>query len=115
LSSGAAKNPAEWARRIADCMARGDCQGGIVFCQEPGLVCCVANKLAGLRATVLTTPSQACRIIVALGPNVVAIEATGRTFFELKQMLRAVGKSEPGKCPPHVSCVLAELDGHAHR
>src|SRR5438270_9961068 len=39
-----------WARAVAECIARGECQGGVLFCEDPGLVCCVANKLPGLRA-----------------------------------------------------------------
>src|SRR5207245_1737657 len=32
-----------WARAVAECVARGDCRGGVVFCDDPGLLCCVAN------------------------------------------------------------------------
>ena len=103
-----------WGRALAECVARGDCTGAVVFCKEPGLVCCVANKIAGLRAAVVTTVSQARHALVSLGPNLVAVEMPGRTFFEIRQMLRCLCAASPGACET-LACTLRELDGHAHR
>ena len=105
----------EWSRAVAECVARGECRGGVVFCQDPGLVCCVANKVAGLRGVAVITVAQAARAVLTLGPNLVAVEMPGRTFFEIRQILRVL--CEPGQtaCPPGVACTLRELDGHAHR
>jgi len=36
---------AGWAKAIAECVADGTCSGGVLFCDDPGLVCCVANKV----------------------------------------------------------------------
>src|ERR671936_111052 len=47
--------PCRWARAVAECVRRRECRGGVVFCDDPGLVCCVANKVAGLRAVAVTT------------------------------------------------------------
>src|SRR5262249_4742967 len=79
-----------WARSLAECVARGECRGGVVFCQDPGLVCCVANKVAGLRAAPVTTVAQAGRAVLTLGPNLVAVEMPGRTYFEIRQILRVL-------------------------
>ncbi|HXG10820.1 MAG TPA: RpiB/LacA/LacB family sugar-phosphate isomerase [Gemmataceae bacterium] len=103
-----------WAKAVAECVARGVCAGGVVFCQDPGLVCCVANKLAGLRAVAVITAAQAARAMRTLGANLVAVEMPGRTFFELRQILRTLGTTATA-CPPGVACILRELDGHAHR
>jgi hypothetical protein len=104
-----------WARALAECVARGECGGGVVFCQDPGLVCCVANKVAGLRAAAVCTVAQAGRALLTLGPNLVAVEMPGRTFFEIRQILRVLCTGAAPACPHGVACTLQELEGHAHR
>jgi ribose 5-phosphate isomerase RpiB len=104
-----------WAQAVAECVGRGDCQGGVVFCDDAGLLCCVANKIAGLRAAVANTVDQAARATLTLGANLLAVEMTGRTFFEVRQILRICCSATGPACPPGVACVLKELDGHAHR
>jgi hypothetical protein len=106
--------PCDWARAIAVLIARAECRGGVVFCGDPGLVCCVANKVAGLRAAAAVNVAQATRARASLGANLVAVEMPGRTFFELRQILRAVCGTDKG-CPDPVANALKELDGHAHR
>jgi ribose 5-phosphate isomerase RpiB len=103
-----------WARAVAECVAGGECAGGVLFCQDPGLACCVANKLGGLRAVWVSTVSQAARATLTLGANLLVVEMPGRTFFEVRQILRALAASRPA-CPEGVACTLQELDGHAHR
>jgi ribose 5-phosphate isomerase RpiB len=87
----------------------------VLFCHDPGLVCCVANKLPGLRAAAVLTVAQAARATLQLGANLVAVEMPGRTFFEVRQILRTVCLSPAIACPAGVACTLQELDGHAHR
>ena len=89
--------------------------GGVVFCDDPGLVCCVANKVPGLRAVAVTTVAQAARATLTLGANLLAVEMPGRTFFEMRQILRCLCGAESTACPAGVACTLRELDGHAHR
>jgi len=104
-----------WARAVAECVARGDCHGGVLFCQDPGLVCCVANKVPGLRAAAVTTVVQAARATLTLGANLIVVEMPGRTYFEIRQILRSLCQPDVNACPPGVACTLRELDGHAHR
>jgi hypothetical protein len=49
-----------------------------------------------------------------LGANLYAIEMSGLSFFEVKQMLKTIvaGAIE---CPNEIARTLQELDGHAHR
>lgn len=108
-------SPGNWARAIAECIARGDCCGGVIFCNDPGLVCCVANKVTGLRAVPVVTVSHAARATLTLGANLLAVEMPGRTFFELRQILRLLCCADSPACPEGVACTLQELDGHAHR
>ena len=104
-----------WSRALAECVSRGDCRGGVVFCHDPGLVCCVANKVAGLRAVAVVTVAQAAQALLGLGPNLVAVEMPGRTFFEIRHILRSLCVAGAAACPDGVACTLRELDGHAHR
>lgn len=113
LQPAGGKEPAAFAKAMADCVARGECQGGVVFCSDSGLACCVANKIKGLRAAAVMNVKQASRALNSLGANFMAIEIPGPTFFEIRQMVRCLCK--PSSCPDPVACVLQELDGHAHR
>jgi ribose 5-phosphate isomerase RpiB len=115
LQLPAESSACRWAAALARCVAQGDCTTGVVFCQDAGLVCCVANKLAGLRAVVVHSVAQAARAALSLGANLVAVEMPGRTFFEVRQILRTLCVPGMPSCPPGVACVLQELDGHAHR
>lgn len=106
-------DPCRWARAVAECVAGGACQGGVLFCRDPGLVCCIANKVAGLRSVAVLTIAQAARATLTLGPNLVAVEMPGRTFFEIRQILRTLTACDG--CPVGIATALQELDGYAHR
>lgn len=111
----AAPSASAWARAVAECVARGECAGGVLFCGDPALACCVANKVAGLRAVAVLTPAQAARARSGLNANLLAVEMPGRTFFELRQILRAICKPSASACSVELAATLKELDGHAHR
>ncbi len=106
--------PCRWAKAVAECLARGECGSVVLFCEDPGLVSCVANKVAGLRAVAVTTVSQAARATLSLAANLLVVEMPGRTFFEIRQILRTLCASS-SVCPEGVACTLKEMDGHAHR
>jgi hypothetical protein len=107
--------PCSWSRALAECVGRAECAGGVVFCPDPSLVCCVANKVAGLRAVAVVTIAQVAKALLTLAPNLVAVEMPGRTFFEIRQILRILCAPGGAACPDGVACTLRELDGHAHR
>jgi len=113
LQPAAGKELATLAKAVADCVVRGECQGGVMFCSDPGLACCVANKTKGLRAVAVMNVNQVTRALKSMGANLIAVELPGPTFFEIRQMLRCLCK--PSECPAAVARVLQELDGHAHR
>jgi hypothetical protein len=114
LADTASDPPCRWAHAVSASVARGDCRGAVVFCEDPGLFCCVANKVPGVRAVAVTTVAQAARATRTLGANLLAVEMPGRTYFEVRQILRAVC-GHAGACPEVVAGTLRELDGHAHR
>src|SRR5436305_938570 len=103
-----------WVKRVASCLFDGTCQAVVLFCDDPGLACCVANKVPGVRAVAVWTITQARRAIDTLGANLLAVEISGRTYYECRELLRLCQES-PARCPDGVACVLEELDGHAHR
>jgi ribose 5-phosphate isomerase RpiB len=115
LSLSGGQLPCRWAKAVAECVTKGECAGGVVFCADPGLVCCVANKVPGLRAVAVASVSQAARATLTLAANLLAVEMPGRTFFEVRQVLRTLCAGSPAGCPDGVACTLQELDGHAHR
>ncbi|HLJ95533.1 MAG TPA: RpiB/LacA/LacB family sugar-phosphate isomerase [Gemmataceae bacterium] len=104
-----------WARAVAECVAHGECCGGVVFCEDAGLVCCVANKVAGLRAAIANCVAQVAHTAPSLAANLLVVEMPGRTFFEVRQILRFCGSAAAPVCPAGLACILQELDGHAHR
>jgi hypothetical protein len=114
LLPSCAGEPCGWVRQVAECLKSGECKAAVVFCDETGLACCVSNKVAGIRAVAVTTVFQAKRALQELGANLLIVETAGKTFFELRQMLKLCATVE-ANCPAGVACVLQELDGHAHR
>ena len=111
----AAKTPLAWAQTMAELVARTEDLGGVAFSSDPGLVCCVANKLAGVRAASVATPAQAERARKTIAANLFAIESAGRTFFEIRQIVRAIAGGSPVCCPADLANAFKELEGHAHR
>jgi ribose 5-phosphate isomerase RpiB len=105
---------AVWFREVAACVARGDCEGGVVFCGDPALACCVANKVPGVRAAAAATVAQAARAWRVLAANLIAVEMPGRTFFEVRQILRTLGRSARSVCGGETGATLRELDGFPH-
>jgi hypothetical protein len=102
-----------WARKAAETILARHL-GGIVFCTDPASACCVANKIAGMRAAAVVNTAQVVRAKKSFGPNLFAIEMPGRTFFEVRQMLKAIVTGDT-RCPEEIATLLMELDGHAHR
>ncbi len=103
-----------WAKEEAADVAAGQCCGAVVFAGDPGLFCCIANKMPGLRAVAITTVLQAARATLTVGANLLVVEMPGRTFHEIRQILKMVATGHPPQCPPTMANLLQEIDGHAH-
>src|ERR1051325_3312213 len=103
----------ETTRAIAERILRDGQRGAIVFTADAALVCCVANKVAGMRAAAVGNVCQVNRAKKTLVPNLFAIETQGRTFFELRQMLKTIVSGDES-CPAEIAKTLKELEGHAH-
>jgi hypothetical protein len=107
-----AASPATWSHELAEAVASS--RGAVAFCTDPALVCCIANKVSGVRAVAVANVAQATKGRAGLGANLLAVALPGPTFFELRQILRAICTKDAA-CPEDVANVLKELDGHAHR
>ena len=83
-----------WVRTIAQKVATGSPAGALVFSHEPGLTACVANKIRGVRAAAVSQPGEVKALQKILGPNLFAV-AEGRTFFELRQIVKLATESAP--------------------
>jgi ribose 5-phosphate isomerase RpiB len=99
---------------VAECLRDGRCRTALLFCSDPCLACCVANKVPGVRAATVATVAQAARALEQLGANLLVVAMADRTYFECKELLRLC-RAGAADCPPAVARVLKELDGHAHR
>ncbi len=109
-----AVSPWQWAVEIATEVETGRHSGVVVFTGDPGLICCVANKVSGLRAVSVMTVSQATRARQNLAANFLAVEWPGRTLFEIRQILKTAASTNV-PCSESLANQLKELDGHAHR
>jgi len=112
---GAQSPTPHWARAVAVSVDRGEFLGGVLFCDNPALLCCIANKVAGVRAAAVATIGAASQALHSFAPNFVAVEMPGRTFFEIRQILRMFCQAGLPRCPDGAVNTLRELDGHAHR
>jgi ribose 5-phosphate isomerase RpiB len=106
---------ARWAMAAANEVVSGKSKGIVAITQNPCLCCCIANKLAGIRAVAVASAVQATQALKTIGANLLALDSAGRTFFELRQILRTAALSGQAGCPAELASVLQELDGHAHR
>jgi ribose 5-phosphate isomerase RpiB len=106
---------ARWAGQVAEQVVRQPDSGVVVFCEAPALVCCVANKVADIRAAGASTAAQALQATKDLGANLLAVEMPGRTFFEVRQILRTVSQAGRPACPRELADILGKLETHAHR
>jgi hypothetical protein len=102
-----------WVQGIAGGLSQGKCKAAVLFCEDPELACCVANKVTGIRAASVHSVGQARRALEQLGANMLVVEMAGKTFFEFKALLGLAGNGST-TCPASVARALMELDGHAH-
>lgn len=108
-------HPIGWAVNLARRVGDNECKGAIVFCDDPAVVSCVANKHQGVRAAAVYSVGQTARAASALGANFIAVEMPGRTLFEVRRILATFCGEQRSNCPEPIAAALKELDGHAHR
>ncbi len=111
--SAGTTEPGRWFATIARRLAAARDHRCVLFCQDPALACCIANRVPGVRAAAGGT-AAARRAVVSIAVNLFAVAVPGPTFFELRQILRTMGDAERA-VPASVTEVIAELERHADR
>jgi hypothetical protein len=109
------KTRSQWYGSLAEKVSSASIRGLLVFCSDAAVCVCVAAKAPGVRPAMAVSAARAARVLITLGCNFMAIETTGRTFFELRQIVQTICDSGKPEAPPEVAAVLKELDGRAHR
>lgn len=103
-----------WLANVMRFLQSRNDQGLVIFCGDPAWVCCLANKVADVRAASVVTAATAVKAMKTLGANVLGIEMPGRTFFEVRQILKIACSTRP-VCPPETERALKEIADHANR
>lgn len=60
----------------------------LVFSDQADVIACYANRSAKVRAIVATSAEQLAGVAKRVGANLLAIDPTGRSFIELRNLLR---------------------------
>lgn len=106
--------PFESVRNIAVQISDGKLVGSVIFSHVPSIVTCIANKVPGVRAVMVSTVGQAALASIELSANMFIVEMPGRTYYEIKQFLRVIHDAKP-ELNSMLARILEELDGRAHR
>jgi len=106
--------PSHWTCEIAQQIIPEKNAGAVIFTCSPSVVACVANKIAGIRAVMVSTIPQYQLALLQLNPNIVVVEMPGRTFFEMKYFARCLYRRSQ-LIDSSLLQTLQELDKSAHR
>jgi hypothetical protein len=89
--------PMEAAALATSLINTADCDGVVVFSEYAEFIACKANRNERVRAAVMHNSKQWELVTRTLGANVVCISPVGRTFVELRNLLRECAASKPNK------------------
>lgn len=87
--------PLEAAKLATNLVSTAECDGVVIFAEQAELVACQANRHERIRAAVMQNSKQWEHVIRTLGANVVCISPIGRTFMELRNLLRDCAGTRP--------------------
>lgn len=80
------------ATEAADAAVRAvttaEVHGVLVITSQPEAVACLANRSPKIRAAVVTSADQLRLLAASLGPNVLAANPAGRSFIDLRNLVR---------------------------
>jgi hypothetical protein len=94
---GTPKEAAEYAVRV---LCTGEADGVLGLCHAAESVACLANRHPKVRAAVLAAPGDLQELIAQLGPNLLVVNPRGKSFVDLRNLLRSVGGLGKPKEPP---------------
>jgi ribose 5-phosphate isomerase B len=86
---------AEVAEQAAACVARGECDEGILFCWTGTGICMAANKLAGIRAALCAEPAVVRAARIWNHANVLCLSNRSLSNDVAKEMIHAWLETSP--------------------
>lgn len=89
--------PMEAAALATSLIGTAECDGVIVFSEYSEFIACKANRNERVRAAVMHNSKQWEQVTRTLSANVVCISPVGRTFVELRNLLRDCAAARPHK------------------
>lgn len=87
--------PIEAAALATSLVSTAECDGVVIFTDHAELIACKANRHDRVRAAVIDNAKQWEHVTRTLGANVVCISPIGKSFIELRNLLRDCGGTKP--------------------
>jgi hypothetical protein len=73
----------------------------VAVTDRAAMVACRANRHPAVRAAVLTSAAELPALADSLGVNLLVIDPRGRSFIDLRNVLRECAALPPPRCPTH--------------
>lgn len=90
---------AEAADAAVSIICRGEADGVVALSNQPEAIACRANRSTKVRAAVAANVQRLPEIQQALGANVYCVDPIGRSYFELRNLLRAIAATGVPRIP----------------
>lgn len=87
--------PNEAAALAMNLIGTAECDGVVIFTEQAEAIACRANRNERVRAAVIENSKHWDHVMRTLSANVVCINPVGRTFMELRNLVRDCGLSKP--------------------
>ncbi len=87
--------PLEAALLATNLISTAECDGVVIFTEQAELIACKANRHERVRAAVMQNNKQWEQVLRTLSANVVCISPIGRTFIELRNLLKDCAGARP--------------------
>lgn len=94
--AGTASEAAETAVSI---ICRGEADGVVAVSNQPETIACRANRSTKVRAAVTANVQRLSEIQQSLGANLYCVDPTARSYFELRNLLRAIAATGVPRIP----------------
>lgn len=89
----------EAAGRAIAAACRGEAAGVVVFSDRPEAAACRANRNPGIRAAAVLDAAGVAAAVRNMGANVLCFDPEGRSYFDLRNILRAFTATGPPRVP----------------
>jgi hypothetical protein len=87
--------PSEAVELATKLIVTAESDGIVIFTEQAELIACKANRNDRVRAAVVQNAKQWDQVVKTVSANVVCISPIGRTFMELRNLLRDCAGTKP--------------------